>query len=173
MGKKSKSASDNDTTPPKRLKGDWKASTISDRYLAVLRADGRLPPAASGRVRCAGNEVTPSPRAGERVVFTGFLTRGLSFPLHDFVRGLLYAYGVQLHDLTLNGVLHIACFIVLYECFLGMHPHWGLWRRIFFVKKHTVALRSMATRGFGIQTRKDVPYFDIKLSESVQGWRKH
>ena len=65
MGKKSKTSSGNVTAPPKRLKGDWEASTISDRYLAVLRADGRLPPAASGRVRCAGNEVTLSPRADE------------------------------------------------------------------------------------------------------------
>ena len=144
----------------------WESSTVGNRHLAGLRADGRLPLAANGRVQCAGNEVTPSPRAGECVVFMDFLTRGLSFPLHDFVRGLLYAYGVQLHDLTPNGVLHIARFIVLCECFLGVHPHWGLWRRIFFVKKHTVARRSLATGGFGIQTRNDVPYFDIKLSES-------
>ena len=79
---------------------------------------------------------------------------------------------MQLHDLTRNSILHIACFIVLCECFLGMPPHWGLWRRIFFVKKHTVAGRSLATGGFGIQTRNDVGYFDFKLSESVQQWRR-
>ena len=105
-------------------------------------------------------------------MFVDFLTRGLSFLLHEFVRGLLYAYGVQLHDLTPNSILHIACFIVLCECFLGMHPHWGLWRRIFIVKKHTVARRSLATGGFGIQTRNDVGYFDFKLSESVLQWRR-
>ena len=53
-----------------------------------------------------------------------------------------------------------------------MYPHWGLWRRIFFVKKHTVTRQSLATGGFGIQTRNDVMYFDLKLNESVQGWRK-
>jgi hypothetical protein len=25
-------------------------------------------------------------------------------------------------------ILHIACFITLYECFLGIEPHWALWR---------------------------------------------
>ena len=52
MGKKSKNLSGNVTAPPKRMKGDWEASTVSDRQLSTLRADGRLPAAASGRVRC-------------------------------------------------------------------------------------------------------------------------
>ena len=145
-----------DVAPPKKMKGDWESSSIAERHLAGLRADGRLPPAEGGRVRCAGNEVFPNPRTGECVVFVDFLTRGLSFPLHEFFRGMLYAYGVQLHDLPPNSILHIAGFIVLCECFLGVHLHWGLWRRIFFVKKHTVARRSLATGGFGIQTRNDV-----------------
>ena len=132
-GKKAASTGNSagDVAPPKKMKGDWESSSFMERHLAGLRADGRLPPAEDGRVRCAGNEVIPNPRADERVVFVDFLTHGLSFPLHEFVRGLLYAYGVQLHGLTPNNILHIACFIVLCECFLGVHPHWGLWHRIF------------------------------------------
>jgi hypothetical protein len=42
------------------------------------------------------------------------------------VRGLLHFYGIQMHHLTPNGVLHIACFITLCEGFLGTRPHWGL-----------------------------------------------
>jgi hypothetical protein len=34
-----------------------------------------------------------------------------------------------------HSILHTACFITLCECFLGTHPHWGLWRRIFFVRR--------------------------------------
>ena len=48
------------------------------------------------------------------------------FSLHPFVRGLLYSYRIQLHDLTPNGILHIACFITLCEAFLGIYLHWGL-----------------------------------------------
>jgi hypothetical protein len=55
------------------------------------------------------------------------LLRGLSLPPHPFLRGLLFAYGIQLHDLNPNTILHIACFIMLCECFLGIEPHWALW----------------------------------------------
>ena len=85
MGRGKKATSAGDNAPPKKMKGDWESSTISERQLASLRADGRLLPAASGKVRFAGNEVIPIPHADERVVFVDFLTRGLSFPLHEFV----------------------------------------------------------------------------------------
>jgi hypothetical protein len=35
-------------------------------------------------------------------------------------------YGVQLHHLTPNSLLHIACFITLCESFLGIEPHFIL-----------------------------------------------
>ena len=54
------------------------------------------------------------------------MNRGFSFPVHEFFRGLMYAYGVQLHDFTPNAILHVSCFIILCECFLRVHPHWGL-----------------------------------------------
>jgi hypothetical protein len=41
---------------------------------------------------------------------------------------LLFVYGVQLHQLTPNSILHISCFITLCEAFLGINPHWGLWK---------------------------------------------
>ena len=88
------------------------------------------------------------------------------------MRGLLYAYGIQLHDLTPNGVLHIACFFVLCECFLGVHPHWGLWKAIFNVKRNMGGGGTYPTGGFGIQVRGDTSSFLLKQSESVQGWHK-
>ena len=84
----------------------------------------------------------------------------------------MYAYGVQLHDFTPNAMLHIACFIVLCECFLGIHPHWGLWQHIFNVKCNAGPRGVYPVGGFGIQTRGDVGYFELKQLESVQNWRK-
>jgi hypothetical protein len=55
------------------------------------------------------------PTSGFRVMFLAFLLRGLSFPAHKFLRGLLFVYGVQLHQLTPNSILHIAYFITLCE----------------------------------------------------------
>jgi hypothetical protein len=71
-------------------------------------------------------KMTPAPPTGFWVKFLAFIIRGLSIPFHEFLRGLLFAYGMQLHDLTPNMVLHIACFIMLCECFLGVEPHWDL-----------------------------------------------
>jgi hypothetical protein len=74
----------------------------------------------------AGPEIIPRHPSGFRVIFIAFLLRGLSLPPHPFLRGLLFAYGIQLHDLNPNTILHIACFIMLCECFLGIEPHWVL-----------------------------------------------
>ena len=104
----------------KKVDGDWVKSSVKKTDLESLRAQGLLPPADQAAVRAPGKEVLPSPRDGERVCFVEFLPRGFGFPIHDFVRGLLFAYGIQIHDLTPNSVLSIASFIVLCECFLGI-----------------------------------------------------
>jgi hypothetical protein len=76
----------------------------------------------------------PAPLVGYRVMFLTFLFRGLSLPVHEFLRGLLFVYGVQLHQLMPNSLLHIACFITLCEAFLGIDPHWILWKYLFHLR---------------------------------------
>jgi hypothetical protein len=71
-------------------------------------------------------ERIPKPSSGYRVMFLAFLMRGLSFPAHEFLRGLLFVYGMQLHQLTPNLILHIACFVTICKSFLGIEPHWIL-----------------------------------------------
>ena len=61
----------------------------------------------------------PNPSEGERVCFVSFLLRGDGFPIHPFLQGLLEYYGIQLHNLTLGSILHIAGFVALCELFLG------------------------------------------------------
>jgi hypothetical protein len=67
-------------------------------------------------------------------MFLAFLFRGLSLPAHEFLCGLLFVYDVQLHQLTPNSLLHIACFITLCEAFLGIDPHWILWKYLFCLR---------------------------------------
>ena len=85
--------------------------------------DGLLTPVDWLSAHAPKKDMFPEPRPGERVCLVDFLHWGFSFPLHDFVHGLLYAYGIQMDDLTPNKVLYIVCFITLCECFLGVHPH--------------------------------------------------
>ena len=91
--------------------------------LTKLYTDDFLPPADQLAVCMpTSKEVLPEPRANERILFVESVHRGLGFPLHDFVRGFRYAYRVQIHDFTPNGILHTAVFMTLCECFLGVHP---------------------------------------------------
>ncbi|KAK1613590.1 hypothetical protein QYE76_019107 [Lolium multiflorum] len=80
--------------------------------------------------------------------------------------------GFRLHHLTPKSILHISIFITLCECFLGTHPHWGLWKRIFYLRRNNSRNVVYNVGGVCICVRPDVDYFDVKFPDSVQGWRK-
>ena len=176
-GKKNKkqvaAASGSTAADLKKGEGDWTSSSVKDAALTKLRNDGFLPPSNELRVRApSAKEVIPEPREGERVLFVDAVHRGMAFPLHDFVRGLLYAYGVQIHDFTPNGILHIAVFMTLCECFLGVHPSWALWKSIFRVRPNCRGGRTYPVGGLQVQVRQNLRYFNMKFVDSAQGWRK-
>jgi hypothetical protein len=115
-----KKAKTTDADPP--AVGNWVQTKIGDKELTSAEKVGLLKNDPM-EVLAAGPEIIPRPLAGFQVIFLAFLLRGLSFPPHPFLHGILFAYGIQLHDLNPNTVLHIACFVTLCECFLGIEPH--------------------------------------------------
>jgi hypothetical protein len=123
-----------DSDAPKKRSGTWLKSNIPAKTFQSMEREGLIPPENAKAWRRPGKETMPAPHANERVAFVDHISRGLSFPLHPFVLAVLAAYGIQLHDLPPNSVQHLACFIVLCECFLDVAPHWALWKRIFVVK---------------------------------------
>ena len=166
------------TAGARKNAGDWRASNVPMKTFKSLQKEGQIS-SDPGSWRKPGAEEVPCPKKGERVVFADHFPRGFSLPLHRFFRALLYVYGIQLHDLPPNAIQHITCFIVLCECFLGIHPHWALWKRIFSVKMHTEPPLEgekrgppCTTGGFGIQVTKHAAYFDMKFVASVQNWRR-
>jgi hypothetical protein len=86
----------------------WVPSDFKQTDLTKAQADGLI--ADGDQVIFPSTERIPEPPSGFRVMFLAFLLRGLSFPAHEFLRGLIFVYGVQLHQLTPNSILHIACF---------------------------------------------------------------
>jgi hypothetical protein len=54
---------------------------------------------------------------------------------------------------------------------LGIEPHFGLWKKIFFVKRYNSSGGSFVIGGVGFVARKEVKYFNFPMRESVQGWR--
>jgi hypothetical protein len=107
---------------------EWERSRISNQDVNLLKKLGFMKQEKT--LIFPGEESYPTPRIGYRVTFVDHLIRGLATPIHEFLRGLLFVYGLQLHHLTPNSILHISIFITLYECFLGTPPNWGPWKRI-------------------------------------------
>ncbi|KAK1684999.1 hypothetical protein QYE76_045847 [Lolium multiflorum] len=166
MGKR-KSGS---TSEAAKVSRDWSASAITNRDINKLRALGFIS-ASEDDIRLPGQVSRPSPPKGFTVMFVAFLFRGLSLPAHEFLCSLLFFYGIQLWQLTPNSILHLSIFITVCEAFLGIEPHWGLWRKIFYVKRHNDSNAPPVVGGVGFVVRKEVDYFDYPMKESVQGWR--
>ncbi|KAK1642021.1 hypothetical protein QYE76_059826 [Lolium multiflorum] len=113
---------------------EWERSKISTQDINMLK---KLGISKKPKALCFPSEESyPTPPMGYRVSFVDHLIRGLSAPIHPFLRGLLFIYGLQLHHLTPNSILHISIFITLCEAFLGVQPNWALWKRIFFCRRN-------------------------------------
>ena len=102
---------------------------MQEDLLASFTEKGLLPTKAVAHWRAPRpREVVPLPRDNEIVSFLTFHQRGLGYPAHWLLHGLLNEWGLELQHLNPNGVLHIVGFITVYEAFLGMEPHVDLFR---------------------------------------------
>ena len=96
-------------------------SSVTEEHIERLRSAGYLSGDIAHRLPDEG-QLIPTPRPHERVVFLPNFLRGLGFPLHPFVRGLMFYYGLDFHDLAPNFILNISAFIVVCEAFLCICP---------------------------------------------------
>jgi hypothetical protein len=148
---------------------DWVPSEFSQTDLTKAQKDGLI---AGDQVVFPSTERIPKPLSGYRVMFLAFLLRGLSFPAHKFLRGLLFVYGVQLHQVTPNSILHIACFVTLCESFMGIEPHWILWKFLFRLCPSVALLKKPELGRAVVSACTEVHYLEFTMAASVQGWKK-
>jgi hypothetical protein len=81
-------------------------------------------------------------------------------------------YGVHLRQLTPSSILHIACFIALCESFLGIEPHFLLWKFLFQLRP-SVALSKKPELGRAVVSICfESQYLEFDMAASVQGWKK-
>jgi hypothetical protein len=119
----------------------WVRSTMTKAKIQALVDRGPLRPKAEVEWRAASGEEFPSEDVKEQVVFASFFERSFNLPMGDFFRGLLYYYRLELVYLVPNSVTVVSTFIHFCEAYLGIPPHFLLWRYFF-------ALRALA-RGRG------------------------
>jgi hypothetical protein len=148
----------------------WVPSDFKQKDLDKAQADGLI--SDDDQVIFPSTERIPKPSNGFRVMFLVFLLRGLSLLAHEFLRGLLFVYDVQLHQLTPNSILHIAYFITLCESFLGIEPHFLLWKFLFWLRPSVALSKKPELGGAVVSIRAESQYLEFSMAASVQGWRK-
>ena len=97
------------------------ASSVTEEHIKKLCGAGYLVANIAHRLPAAG-QIVPTLEPHDRVVFRHHFLCGLGFPLHPFVRGLMFYYALDFHDLAPNFILNISAFIVVCEAFLPYAP---------------------------------------------------
>ena len=146
------------------------ASSVTEGQIKKLRMAGYLSDDIAHRLPDEG-QLIPTPRPHERVVFLPHFLCGLGFPLHPFVRGLMFYYGLDFHDLAPNFILNISAFIVVCEAFLCIQPHFGLWLKTFNVKPKVVGGRQAECRGAMVGRMANVLWLEGSFVETIKGWQ--
>ena len=96
---------------------------------------GVLPDRVTAGWWLALGEPFPMPHTDKVVVFEDYFWPGLGFLVHPFLRDLLELWVVSLCNLHPNTILHIPIFIHFCEAYLGILPHFNLFRHLFWLKK--------------------------------------
>ena len=92
------------------LQGRWMPSSVTEEDIKKLREAKYMTAEILHRLPTQGR-VVPTPEPNESVVFVSHFLQGLGLALHPFVRGLMFYYGLDFHDLAPDSLLHISTFI--------------------------------------------------------------
>ena len=103
---------------PKPDRGSWSGSYVSRDDIEWLRRSRRIPPNVD--CRRPGDEIVPTPRAGERLVFVSHFIRGFGLPVSTFMREFLDEFKIQPHHLPANGMAILSSLTAFTEGYLGI-----------------------------------------------------
>lgn len=150
----------------------WALSDVKESTLLEMVEHCVLPSKEIIGWHLAFGEAFPTPDTDEIMVFTHFFYSGFALPTSDFFRCLLEFYGINIYHLNPNSILHISVFIHLCEAFLGIQPHFILFRCIFFLKLQPNKRNPCLVGGSGLQLRRSLSkkYFSLPFKSSNKGW---
>jgi hypothetical protein len=98
-------------------------------------------------------EEFPTEGTCETVVFLAHIECRFGVPVGDFFRGFLFFYHIELVHLISNSITIISTFIHLREAYLGIAPHFHLWRHFLELKKTS---KSGVVRSVGFMLRRNM-----------------
>jgi hypothetical protein len=157
--------------PHPNLAKEWKKSKLKTKYLLTLVNSGFLWEKEMDLWRAAAGDPYPMEKNPDEIpMFARFAERGLAVPVSDFFKGLLRYYDIEYLNLNPSGIFHVSVFVHFCEAFVGIKPHWILFRKFFGVKPQPSTNDPRVVGGAGIQIREDAAdqYLSYKLIESNQ-----
>ena len=109
-------------------------------------------------VTCCYGEEFPSEDTNQTVVFKSFYEKGFSL--------------LEVTQLKPNSIAQIAIFIHLCEGYLGIAPHFNLWRALYHLKGHPSNIRRNVMGGAAFSLRQGSIYPDFDLRDTNKGWAR-
>jgi hypothetical protein len=148
-------------------------SVVSESDLLHLVSVGVLPPKELCSWRICRGVTVPTEDTHESVIYIPFLIRGLALHISPFFRSLLDFYHLNLTHLNPNSILQVSVFVHLCEAFLGILPHFGLWKYLYHCRPGMVGGQHQLVGGASLEMRRGrkIEYLDIPLKDSIKGWR--
>jgi hypothetical protein len=150
---------------------EWKKSKAKTEDLLALLNNGFLQEEEVDMWRAAAGDPYPMEKNSDEILmFARFVERALALPASDFFKGLLDYYSIEYLNLNPNGIFHVYIFVHFCEAFLGIKPHWVLFRNFFRLKPQPSANDPRVVGGGDIQMREDAveQYLAYKLIDSNQ-----
>jgi hypothetical protein len=156
------------------MAAEWNKSVSTKATLARLITADMMAEAVIDGWRESPGENYLDPRPGEIVMFEDFYWPRFGNPCHTFLRKLCDYYKVSICNLHPNSILAVSIFITLCESYLGIQPHFNLWRHFFCLKKKEGAGGSKIARGvyLNLHDGMKAEYLNVPLSSSTRDWYK-
>jgi hypothetical protein len=148
-------------------------SVVSEPDLLHLVSIRFLPPKELCSWRICHGVTVRTEDTHESVIYVSFLLRGLALPISPFFCGLLDFYRLNLTHLNPNSILQISIYVHLCEAFLGVLPHFGLWKYLYHCRPGMAGGQHQLVGGASLEMRRGrkTDYLEIPLKDSIKGWR--
>jgi hypothetical protein len=128
-------ASSPPSTPRPNPSKEWKKVKLKTEDLLALVNNGFLREKEMDLWCTATCDPYPTEKNPNEIpMFARLVERGLALPTIEFFKGMLRYYGIAYLNLNPNGIFHVSVFVHFCEAFMGIKPHWILFRKFFRLK---------------------------------------
>jgi hypothetical protein len=111
---------------------EWKKSKLKTEDLLAMVNSGFLRKKEMNLWRTTAGDPYPMEKNPDEIpMFARFVECGLAIPASDFFKGLLRYYDIEYLNLNPNGIFHDSVFVHFCKAFVGIKPHWILFRKFF------------------------------------------